>query len=332
MRDVTAELGIAIWGTRPVARLVEDVRRAERMGFGSAWVIDSQLLCRDVFVTMASCLSATSTIKLATGVINPTTRHVSATAGALASLDELYPGRVMAGVGTGFSSLRTIGLRAARMVELETFVRKLKSMLSADAVEFDNDVREKISWLDAPSPVPISIAASGPRATRLAGEIADGAILLHGVSPDLLDGALDFLAEGVATAGRSAGALDVTVWAPLGIGETRSAGRDAVRARVASALMQKEPDAFSGRDRDGVIRLRQAYHDMGHAAAVPEHAQLVSDRMIDRYAIAGDPADVGAQLGALRNSDGINRVVLAAHGGSLPFDGVLDLLEDALEK
>jgi 5,10-methylenetetrahydromethanopterin reductase len=330
MSDAAADLGIAIWGTQPVAHLVEDVRRAERMGFESAWVIDSQLLCRDVFVTMASCLSATSTIKLATGVTNPITRHVSVTAGALASLDEAYPARVIAGVGTGFSSLRTIGIGAARVAELEAFVRDLQGLLAAEAVPFAGDVREKISWLDAPRAVPVSIAASGPRVTRLAGSIADGAILLHGVSPDLLSGALGWLAEGAAARGRSVTAVDATVWAPLGIGETRATGRDAVRARVASALMQKKPDVFTGRDREEVVRLRQAYHDMGHAAAVPEHAQMVSDRMIERYAIAGDPADVRAQLVALRRCDGINRVVLTAHGGALPFAGVLDLLEEAL--
>jgi 5,10-methylenetetrahydromethanopterin reductase len=137
MSDAAADLGIAIWGTQPVAHLVEDVRRAERMGFESAWVIDSQLLCRDVFVTMASCLSATSTIKLATGVTNPITRHVSVTAGALASLDEAYPARVIAGVGTGFSSLRTIGMGAARVAELEAFVRDLQGLLAAEAVPFE---------------------------------------------------------------------------------------------------------------------------------------------------------------------------------------------------
>jgi alkanesulfonate monooxygenase SsuD/methylene tetrahydromethanopterin reductase-like flavin-dependent oxidoreductase (luciferase family) len=44
-------LGIALWGTHPMPKLVEQVRIAEALGFESVWVIDSQLICRDIFVT-----------------------------------------------------------------------------------------------------------------------------------------------------------------------------------------------------------------------------------------------------------------------------------------
>ena len=49
-------LGIALWGTHPMPKLVEQVRIAEALGFESVWVIDSQLICRDIFVTLAACL------------------------------------------------------------------------------------------------------------------------------------------------------------------------------------------------------------------------------------------------------------------------------------
>lgn len=63
-----AKLGLALWGARPMPDLVRQVQKAEALGFESVWAIDSQLICRDVFVTMAACLAATSTIILATGV------------------------------------------------------------------------------------------------------------------------------------------------------------------------------------------------------------------------------------------------------------------------
>ena len=58
------KLGIALWGTQPMPRLIEQVRLAERLGLESVWVIDSQLICRDVFVTLAACLAGTSRICL----------------------------------------------------------------------------------------------------------------------------------------------------------------------------------------------------------------------------------------------------------------------------
>src|SRR5262245_59441085 len=119
-------------------RLIEQVQIAEALGLESVWVIDSQLICRDIFVTLAACLEKTSRIVMATGVTQPRTRHVSAAASALATLDETYPGRVMAGVGTGFSSLRTIGMPAAKAAELEAFVRSLRALLRRQEVPFEN--------------------------------------------------------------------------------------------------------------------------------------------------------------------------------------------------
>lgn len=330
--DQPARLGIAIWGTQPVVRLIESVQRAERMGFESAWVIDSQLLCRDVFVTMGMCLAATSQIKLATGVTNPVTRHVSATAGALATLDEMFPGRVIAGIGTGFSSLRSIGRDAAKVAELEQFVRDLKALLGGKEATFAGGVRSGIEWLDRPGRVPISIAASGPKVTRLAGSVADGVVLLQGVAPDLMEQAFGWLTEGCDAAGRHSETLSVTAWVPLGIGATTAAGREGVRARVASAIMQKRPEAFSGRDREESVRLRQSYENIHHAASDPDHARLVSDRMIDRFAVAGDPDDVRDQLGALLILPALDRVVLTTHGGPLELDAVLDLMETVLSR
>ena len=163
-------------------------------------MIDSQLICRDIFVTLAACLAATSRISLATGVTNPLTRHVSATASAIATLEEMHPGRVLAGVGTGFSSLRTIGMPAAKATELERFVVDLKALLRKDGVAFQNGVRGGMPWLQRPCPAQVVVAASGPKMTRLAARIADGAILLQGVAPDLLDRGIGWLADGAKDA------------------------------------------------------------------------------------------------------------------------------------
>jgi 5,10-methylenetetrahydromethanopterin reductase len=311
-------------------KLLEQVRLAERLGFESVWVIDSQLICRDVCVTLAACLASTSRISVATGVTNPLTRHVSATASAIATLEEMFPGRVLAGVGTGFSSLRTVGMAAAKATELERFVLDLKALLRMENVEFENGVRGGMTWLERSCPAPVVVAASGPKITRLAARIADGAILLQGVAPDLLDRGIRWLDDGAKDAGRAFDELTITCWTPLGIGAASAAGRDDVRARVASAIMQTNPDWFEGEEREAIRRLKASYQDYKHASSRPDHAALISDRMVERYAIAGDAVEVSERLAALLAHPRLDRVVLTSQGSAASLHEVLLVLEKSV--
>ena len=321
------KLGIALWGTQPMPELIEQVRLAERLGFESVWVIDSQLICRDIFVTLAACLASTSRISLATGVTQPRTRHVSATASAIATLEEMFPGRVLAGVGTGFSSLRTVGMAAAKATELEKFVLDLKMLLRRGSAEFDNGVRGGLTWLARACPAEVVVAASGPKISRLAARIADGAILLQGVAPDLLERGIGWLRGGAEDAGRDFDKLSITCWTPLGIGITSAAGRDDVRARVASAVMQTSPDWFEGEEREAIRQLKASYQDYKHASSRPDHAALTSDRMVERYAIAGDAVEVAERLAALIAHPRLDRIVLTPQGGATSLDEVLLMLD-----
>ena len=322
------KLGIALWGTYPVAKLVEQVQQAEAIGLESVWVIDSQLICRDVFVTLAACLANTSRIKIGTGVTQPRTRHVSTTASALATLDEMFPGRVTAGVGTGFSSLRTLGMPAARLAELEQFVSDLRTLFRKENVEFENGVSATLEWLQDTCQTQVLVAASGPKATRVAAAIGDGAILLQGVAPHLVDRGLGWLDEGAAESGRDLSDFPVTNWVAFGIGRDAASAKDDVRARVASVVMQARPEWFEGADREAYVKLKDSYDSLKHAASKPDHSALISDRMIADYAIAGDAEDVREQLKAAMAHPRLDRVVLTSQGGSITLDEVLRVLGD----
>jgi 5,10-methylenetetrahydromethanopterin reductase len=100
------------------------------------------------------------------------------------------------GIGTGFSSLRTIGLPAAKIAEVEAYVTSVRQLLHGEPVTFDHGVQGHITWLDQPVDVPVVVAASGPRMTRAAVRFADGVILHQGISPDLLGRALGWAREG----------------------------------------------------------------------------------------------------------------------------------------
>jgi 5,10-methylenetetrahydromethanopterin reductase len=319
------KLGLALWGTVPVAQLARQAAVAESIGCDSVWVIDSQLLCREVYLTLAACLAQTTTLRVATGVTQPATRHPSVAASALATLAEMSGGRAIMGIGTGFSSLRTIGLPAAKIAEVEAYASAVRRLLRGEHVAFEQGVQGRITWLDQPLDVPIVVAASGPRMTRAAARFADGVILHQGISPDLLGRALGWAREGAG------GVMpEISCWVPYSMAADPNEARNRVRARVAGALMNTNPDWFEGADRDAVMQLQQSYDVSDHATAQPHHAALVTDSLIARYAVAGTPDEVGEQLARVMAHPGIDRVILTPQvsgEGAVPIEQVLHELE-----
>ena len=108
--------------------------------------------------------------------------------------------------------------------------------------------------------------------------------------------------------------------------------RDRVRARVAGGLMQANPDWFTGAERDAVVRLQQSYQVGDHASAnsAPRRPGAIFDSLVDRYAVAGTPDEVGAQLTRLLDRPAIDRVIInpqVTGPGALPIDQVLHELE-----
>ncbi|MFQ5872698.1 MAG: LLM class flavin-dependent oxidoreductase, partial [Dehalococcoidia bacterium] len=176
--------GVGIFGNEPVQKIAAQVKLAEELGYDSAWLIDSQLVCRELYVTLTACALSTSRIKLGSGVTLPYTRH------AFATLNEIAEERLLLGVSIGLSAVRTVGIRPARIQELEAYVGLLKGLLDNQKVPFERGMEGKITWMESPSNIPVYIAASGPHLTRAAGRMADGAILHHGVTVTRLERAV----------------------------------------------------------------------------------------------------------------------------------------------
>ena len=125
------DFGIAL---APGADAWKQVQRAEALGFSHAWFYDTQLLCADVFVAMAAAAVNTERIRLGTGVLIPSNRIAPSAAAALASLNQLAPGRIDLGVGTGFTGRRTMGLGALRLDALREYLRVVRGLLSEETV------------------------------------------------------------------------------------------------------------------------------------------------------------------------------------------------------
>ena len=109
--------GVQIWSSKPVKEIVEQVCFAEELGHDTAWIIDSQLLAPDIYVTLTACVYNTKRITLAVGVTDTVTRNPTVTASALASLADLSPGRIRAATSLGGSSVTTIGVPHAKLAQ-----------------------------------------------------------------------------------------------------------------------------------------------------------------------------------------------------------------------
>ena len=91
---------VSLWipGTAPMPELIQLIQDVEAAGFDGAGILDSQLLCRDTFVTMALASAHTSGLTLFPAVTNPLTRHASVLASAIQTVEEIAPGRISASV------------------------------------------------------------------------------------------------------------------------------------------------------------------------------------------------------------------------------------------
>src|SRR5260370_31089683 len=125
--------GLNRFDARSVDAFAADVKRAEALGWDAALQPDSQLRRRDTYVLLAAAARATERIMLGTLLANPINRHPSVTAGSIATIDELAPGRVLLGWGVGDTAVRLAGLLPAPVTELADATRPPRALLTRDA-------------------------------------------------------------------------------------------------------------------------------------------------------------------------------------------------------
>ena len=220
----------------PVTEVASFVRRCEEAGFDGVGLLDSQLLERDVFVSMALAVQATSSIRVASAVINPVTRHVSVLASAAKTVAELAPGRVEFWLGRGYSSVQTIDVRPASVDQLRQSVLTLKSLLAGEQVSFNRaSSRMRHGGDNLP---PIYISATGPKAIEVAGEVADGALLMIGLHPKAVELARHHLAVGAQRAGRNPDDVKLILTATTIIQDDQQEAREIARPLCVQRLME----------------------------------------------------------------------------------------------
>src|SRR3989442_5218949 len=135
------QVSLRIPGTSPMPELIRLIQDVEAAGFDGAGILDSQLLCRDTFVTLGQAATRTSRLALFPAVTNPFSRHVSVLAGAIQTVAELAPGRTKVVMGTGYTSASTIGRKPATLAEMRTCITPLRKLLPGGTLELPCEPR-----------------------------------------------------------------------------------------------------------------------------------------------------------------------------------------------
>ncbi|WP_028936287.1 LLM class flavin-dependent oxidoreductase [Pseudonocardia spinosispora] len=327
-------VGLRIPPCVPLPELVAHVRDAERAGFDEVWFPDSQLLWRDVFAVAAAAGGATSRITLGTAVTNMVTRHPTVVASAARTVAEVAPGRFVLGVGVGDSSVRPVGLAPSSQTELRARLGVLRGLLAGREVDFGTVTGR----LRDPVRVPIHLAASGPRNLRLAGRIADGAILLSGVSPEPLAAATALVREGAEAECRAPIPLTVTAYCRV----TDDVERDARELKpICLAIAGNGGSAFleaAGIHVRVPSRLPEVYPDLVHAeswtAAIDACEPHVDDAAVTafarRFCLFGTAEQIAERVARVEAA-GVGSVLLQ-HVGSydLPHRLLADFSDQVL--
>ncbi|HEV7758266.1 MAG TPA: LLM class flavin-dependent oxidoreductase [Acidimicrobiales bacterium] len=151
---------------------------AEQLGYRRAWLYDSPALYHDVWMTLARAAERTSRIGLGPAVLVPSLRHPMANAAAVATLEDLAPGRVAVAIGAGFTGRHVLGQRALRWADVRAYVIALRALLRGEETEWEGRPIRMIHppgfGAARPIEVPILLGADGPKGTAVADELGDG--------------------------------------------------------------------------------------------------------------------------------------------------------------
>lgn len=208
--------------------LVRHAVLAEKAGFDMVVVsehfhpwVDDESAAGFAFATIGAMAQATSTLEFATGVTTPLWRfHPGVVAQAAATLDRLSGGRFNLGVGTGENinegplgyTFPAYKERAARMSEALDIMRRL---LDGEKLTYEGEYyRTDRAKLYSPplGPVPLWLAAGGPKSAALAAEKAEGIITSVKDPADTLERVVEPSRAAAAEAGRPDPKLLTTRW------------------------------------------------------------------------------------------------------------------------
>jgi probable F420-dependent oxidoreductase len=278
---------------------------AEAAGFSHVWTFDSHVLWQEPFVIYSKILDETSRVMVGPMVTNPGTRDWTVTASLFATLNEMYGNRTICGIGRGDSALRVLGKTPQTLAELRECVQVVKGLGNGGTVTLRGQ-QLRFTWAPE-SRLEVWVAAYGPKALALTGEVGDGYILQL-ADPDIAAWMIGAVRAAASRAGRDPASITFCVAAPAYVGDDVEHQREQTRwfggmvgNHVADIVARYGTDGTVPQVLTDYIRGRQGYDYAEHGRAGNPHTTFVPDDVVDRFCILGPVENHLKRLAELRD-------------------------------
>ena len=323
----TTRRSVELWllGPWPSPRdLARAARRHEDNGWDGMVLADSQNLGPDPFVSLGIAATATSKLKLGTGVTNPVTRVAAVMATAIITVQAVSGGRAVLGIGRGDGALVPLGLRPASVAEFEGYLDQLQGYLRGASVPM-NGTESRLVYLDTdPVPkVPVDVAATGPRMLRLAATKADIVSCAVGALTDRARYCRDIIRTARLEAGLDPDAITLSCYVPVAVtgALNKREARDVIRASASifarfSAMEGKVTEGVTEGEEPFLARMASRYQGPTGHPTFTAATVIDDDEFIDRFAIIGTPAECAERLQALISLGFARIIVITRSFGS----------------
>ena len=339
------KLAIEMSGIHPgnLQLTVDWLRHAEKLGCSMAF--SAEAWWSDAATPLAFLADKTSTIKLATGIMQTTARTPAMTAMTALTLHDLSGGRFVLGLGASGPQV-VEGLHGVKynpaLSRLRDTVNICRMIFRGEKVTYagksiqlplPDSEGKAIKIAHEPTDIPIYLATLGPNSLRYTGEVANG-WLGTSFSPDHPEAHLDYLREGAEKAGRSLDDIDLCVSTRIEIGDDLETMIDKRRPAVAfnmggmgSAETNFYNDAFK---RAGYEDDARAIQQLWLDGKREEAAQRVPDAMVTEFQVLGPRELIKQRLTKYRDA-GITTLKLGLDGAGPLGSARFELLEEIVD-
>lgn len=288
------DFGAVLQTDPPASETVRLAKLAEEVGFSHVWTFDSHMLWQEPYVIYSRILAETSRIKVGPFVTNPATRDWTVTASTYATLNEMYGNRTVCGIGRGDSAVRVTGGKPTNLRELREAIHVIRELGNSRPVEYNGQTLE-IPWSRG-SELEVWVAAYGPLALKVAGEVGDG-FILQLADLDIAEWMIGTVRAAAENVGRDPDDITICVAAPAYIGDDWEHMREQTRwfggmvgNHVADIVAKYGSSGAVPQALTDYIAGRESYDYREHGRAGNTHTAFVPDEIVDRFCLLG-PAE-----------------------------------------
>ena len=302
------KFGAVLQTNPPASRTVHLAKLAEQHGFEYVWTFDSHLLWQEPYVIYSQIHAETKRIIVGPMVTNPATRDWTVTASIFATLNEMYGNRTICGIGRGDSAVRVTNGAPTTLKTLRESIHVIRELANSRSVEY-NGATLQFPW-SVGSELEVWVAAYGPLALKLTGEVGDG-FILQLADLDIAEWMIATVRKAAAAAGRDPLSIRFCVAAPMYIGDDTATSRAHMRNQtrwfggmvgnhVADIVSKYGADSSVPKALTDYIAAREGYDYNQHGLAGNTHTDFVPDEIVDRFCVLGTAEQHIEKLKALK--------------------------------